>query len=145
MNRKITDLALAGKCDSLAASGFNRGPAASASRASSDCNARAPNPFAAPRSTSRRRQACFREVGSRDIGKLAPVQQCQTEILPPPAALEKSARHLDLYLSRRSCERHLVHPTQPAAFIAAALPLEPCRECFRLPGHQIAIHQRQCL
>src|SRR5579872_4671831 len=97
MNRKMTDLALPGKCCGLGASGLIR-ILPKASRSSRYCRASAPKPCAARVRTSRRVTAgrmCW-DGSSGCIDELVAIHKGKAEISQRPASGQKLQAHLHL-------------------------------------------------
>src|SRR4051794_32088776 len=142
MNRKITDFALAGKCEGLGASGFTRGVTAPAkpSRISRLWSAIAPNPWATSRSTFR-----LVRFTSWDIKKLTSVQQCKAELWKIAALSEESMCECQLGLVRFPGESQFVRSRYLRRLRFACLRINPTRNRGRLLRHEIAVHQRKRL
>src|SRR6266404_998904 len=144
MNRKITDLAFAGKCCGLGASGFSRA-AAKPSRSSRYCRASAPNPCAARVSTSRRVMAgrmCSMAVlreSSGDINELISIEQCQAKIRERAATGQELLTHFHLDGLGRARQRQLVCAPQLKRAVVTAFAVEARGKTVRFFSHEIAV------
>src|ERR1700682_2556393 len=114
MKRKITDLALAGKCCGLGASGLTR-VTASASRSSRYCSASAPKPWAARVNTSRRVMAgrmCSSSESSRGINELVAIEKRQAKICKISAGRQELLAEFHLNRLGWARQRQLICATQ---------------------------------
>src|SRR5262245_38805802 len=143
MKRKMTDLALPGKCGGLAASGLTRS-AAFAGGSTSDASAREPKPCAARTRTSRRVNA-GRRWGSWDIEELVAVEECQAEIRQRTTRLEKFQREAGLIRLRLASERQLPGGLDGAISVRAAWLFQPRCEGLRGLLHEAGVEQSQRL
>src|SRR5579864_2004250 len=141
----MTDLAFAGKCGGLGASGFSR-TALKPSRSSRYCSASAPNPCAARVSTSRR-VITGRMCGSlsRDIDELISIHKSQAKIRQRSAILQELLAQLHLDRPGCSRQRQLVSPPQLETAVTTAFALQPRRKTVGFFSHEVTVEQRERL
>src|SRR5437868_6499992 len=144
MNRKMTDLAFAGKCCGLGARGFTR-IAAMPSRSSKYCSASAPKPWAARVNTSRRVMAgrmwptaSFSE-SLRGINELVAIKKRQAEIRKISAGCQELPAKFHLDRLGRARQRQLICAPQLEPAVSPAFTLEPCCQPVRLLTHEVAV------